>query len=130
MQQTIVFSITPVTQMGQIMGPAPELHLCREGSVECFNTYSIYTNEENVKISAYLDSNMPKGTSLAVYLGPPQGARTMGAQMLSTIPVDLVVEISQVEGTGLPMKYCLKGSAKGGVIPSTTRTITYTLTGG
>lgn len=130
MQHTIIFSVTPVNQMGDISGPSPVFALKGTGCSKCVNTYSVMTNEENKKISAFLDKDMPAGTSLSVNLAPPKGARSMGLQALSATPVDLVIELSKVNATGLPMTYSFTADVKGGVISSATRIVTYTLTDG
>lgn len=130
-QQTIIFSVTPHNEMGQIIGPAPVFSMTGGScSDTCVNTYSVATNEENKKISAYLDADMPLGTTLSVNLTPPSGARTLGDQVLSSIPTDLVIEISKVREQELPLVYTLEVSMRGGIIPTTARIVTYTLTDG
>ena len=130
LQHTVIFSIEPINQMGLIEGPAPIFSLCSCNSTTSTNTYSISTNETNKKISGYLDASMPAGTTLSVNLSPPSGARSMGEQALSAVPVDLVIEISMVFEVGLPMVYTFSADSKKGVLPSETRIITYTLTDG
>lgn len=132
LQQTIVFSVDAINQMGQITGPAPVFALqgCGCNSASCINTYSVSTNETNKKISGSLDADMPQGTSLSVNLSPPSGARSMGTQVLSATPVDLVVELSMVSETGLPMVYTFSATAQGGVVSTRSRVVTYTLTDG
>ena len=130
LQHSIIFSIGPVNQIGQITGPSPVFALCGCSSATSTNTYSILTNEMNKKISGSLNADMPEGTVLTVNLSPPSGARSMGTQILSATPVDLVIEISRVFESGLPMVYTFTANARNGVIAPETRIITYTLTDG
>jgi len=93
-------------------------------------TYNVTTNELNKKISAFLDQDMAEGCALFLELTPPTGARTLGAQPLSTIPIDLIIELSQTAGSGLPMTYIFYASTRAGVIPPTGRIVTLTLIDG
>ncbi len=130
-QQSIVFSVPPCNQVGNIGGPSPVFSDLRGlGASRCSNTYDVFTNGENKKIIGFLDANMPKHTCLEVYLAPPSGARTMGPKMLSTVPVDLVIEISRVSETGLALIYNFETSPGVGVIESDTRVVTFTMTDG
>jgi hypothetical protein len=132
MHQVITFAVGPMNYFGKIMGPAPAFELKGEGaeSETWENTYSVSTNELNKKVVGFLDADMPKGTSLQVTLTPPKGARSMGLQTLSATPVELVIEVSEVSASGLPMVYKFKADSKSGVIPMTSRTITYTVVDG
>ncbi|MBM3197859.1 MAG: hypothetical protein FJZ58_01210 [Chlamydiae bacterium] len=131
MNITIVFSVEPMNEMGQISGPAPVFELkAGDYSGCCENTYSVSTNETNKKISASLDSDMPPYTSLQIKLAPPSGAKSTGWQTLSATPVDLVIEISEVSGEDLSMTYLFSAEPKAGVIKNTTRIVYYTMTDG
>ncbi len=131
-QQSLIFSVTPTNQIGPITGPAPHFSLQgKEHNCEdCINTYSIVTNEENKKVIAYLDRDMPKGTTLTVDLSPPSGARSMGQQLLSSTPVDLLVEVSKISRTELTLVYLLTVTPEAGVITNASRVVTYTMTDG
>jgi hypothetical protein len=130
MQHTIIFSVTPINEIGDISGPAPVFALKGSGCSSCKNSYRVITNGDNKKISAFLDQDMPSGFRLGVNLSPPSGARSMGMQQLSATPVDLVVEISRVNEEGLPMVYEFFAGVKGGAVSNATRVVTYTLTDG
>ncbi len=139
LQQTITFSVSARSsfsvsvknEMTQIFGPAPLFNLDGEDHSESItNYYAITTNEQNRKIMAYLDQNMPNGTSLVVYLTPPEGARSLGVIPLSATPIDLVIEISKVSQTGLPLTYTFSASEEAGDVPTTTRIITYMIVDG
>ena len=132
MQHVVIFSVDPMNHFGQIMGPSPVFSF-KAGSASSSswsNTYSISTNEVNKKVIAFLDADMPRGTSLQVSLTAPAGARTLGTQTLSSTPVDLVIEVSEVGASGLPMVYTFSAQANAGVVPSTTRVVMYTLVDG
>ena len=130
MQHTIVFSVEPVNQFGKIEGSAPVFNIRGSGCSICENTYSVSTNEENKKISASLDSAMPAGCCLEVNLSPPTGARSTGSQTLSSTPVDLIIELSRVSQSGLPMIYNFNVDMTAGTMNNTTRIVTYTLIDG
>jgi len=115
--------------MRVVSGPAPVFTLKGgEYTGECENTYSVSTNEENKKILAYLDQDMPLHTYLTVRLSPPDGAKSTGWQTLSTTPVDLVIEISRTHAENLPMLYRLSAEREAGVVSTTTRIVTFTMT--
>lgn len=132
MCHVITFCVEPMNHFGQIMGPSPvfSFQSGSSGAATWSNTYSISTNEVNKKVVAFLDADMPNGTSLQVNLSPPTGARTLGTQTLSSTPVDLVIEVSKVGASGLPMVYTFSAKAQAGVISNTTRIVTYTLVDG
>lgn len=130
-QQSIVFSVPPFNQVGNIVGPAPIFSVPQAGaSSVCNNTYDISTNGYNKKIIGFLDANMPSNTCLSVRMAPPTGARSMGAQMLSTVPVDLVIEISCLAETGLCLVYTFDTEPGVEVITNDTRVVTFTMTDG
>lgn len=131
MHHLITFCVEPVSYFGQIMGSSP-VFVMQGGTWTSTwsNTYSISTNGVNKKVVAFLDADMPQHTSLQVSLTAPKGARTLGMQTLSATPVDLVLEVSMVGASGLPMNYTFKSNPKAGVVPDTTRIVTYTLVDG
>lgn len=128
-QQTLSFSIQSTSHL-EINGPAPVLAVAGPGQGWYDSSYSVLTNEENKKISASLNTDMPDGVTLYVELSPPKGARSLGAQVLSSTPVDLVVEITRVSQSGLLINYTLDIQASATPVSSATRLITYTLMDG
>ncbi len=68
--------------------------------------------------------------TLTVDLAAPSGATSAGAQPLGTTAVDLVTSLTRVAQGGLGVTYTLSATAAAGVVASTTRTVTYTITGG
>lgn len=93
-------------------------------------TYAITTNETNRKITVAIDSDMPSEVTLTAALTAPTGATSAGAVTLGTIAVDAVTGISTLNETGLGITYTLSATAKAGVVPAGTRTVTYTIVAG
>jgi hypothetical protein len=93
-------------------------------------TYAITTNETNQKITAQIDSDTPAGVTLSASLAAPSGGTSAGAVQLSTTAQDVVTGISTVNASGLNVTYTLSATAAAGVVPSTTRTVTYTIVAG
>lgn len=131
MQQNIFFTVEPFNHIGQIIGQSPVFYYTGKGaSPSIVSTYSISTNGSNKKLCGFLDKNMPAGTHLFVNLTPPTGARTMGTQELSATPVDLVIELTQVSETELPITYTFSADPSSGVIYGASRIVFFTFTDG
>lgn len=91
-------------------------------------TYNITTNEKGKKITAKIDSNMPTGTTLKVNLtAPTAGGSSVGDVTLGTSDADVVNGIGQVAESNLPITYTFSATVSAGVVPSGTRTVTFTL---
>ena len=74
---------------------------------------------------------MPAGLTLTANVAAPTAAgSSAGAQTLSTIAVDVVTGITKLAEGGLNVTYSLSATPAAGVVSSTTRTVTYTITGG
>ncbi len=93
-------------------------------------SWAITTNQINQKVTASINAAMPANVSLAVNLVAPTGATSASSQTLSTSAVDLVTGISTLAEGGLSATYTLSATAAAGVVASTTRTVTYTVTAG
>ena len=93
-------------------------------------TWAVTTNQSGAKITGILNSDMPAGLTLSATLGAPTGAASVGAVSLSSTSVDLVTGISQLAAPSLSLSYTLDATPAAGVVASTTRTVTYTITGG
>lgn len=93
-------------------------------------TYAITTNETDRKITAEIDSDTPSGVTLSASLAAPSGATSAGAVQLSTTAQDVVTGIGTVNASGLNVTYTLSATSAAGVVPSTTRTVTYTIVAG
>lgn len=93
-------------------------------------SWAITTNQSNQKITASIDVALPANVSLAASLVAPSGATSAGSQALSITAVDLVTGISTLAASGLGLTYTLSATPEAGVVASTTRTVTYTITSG
>ena len=95
------------------------------------NTWAITTNQSNAKITASIPTAMPSGVTLSANMGAPAGSGTSaGYQTLGTSAVDLVTGITKLNETGLSLSYKLDATAAAGTLSSTTRVVTFTITGG
>ena len=63
-------------------------------------------------------------------MGAPTGGTSAGYQALSTSDVDLVTGITKLNETGLALSYKLDATSAAGTLSSTTRVVTFTITGG
>ena len=94
------------------------------------NTWAVTTNQTGAKITASIASNLPSGVTLSADMGAPSGGTSAGYQSLGTSAVDLVTGITKLNATGLSLSYKLDATAAAGTMTSTTRVVTYTITGG
>jgi hypothetical protein len=88
--------------------------------------YGYAANESNRKITASLNQAMPEGSSLAVTLAAPAGARSAGETTLGTDDRDVVTAIPASQSSGLPVRYAVR--APEGLGGSEQRLVTYTVT--
>ena len=93
-------------------------------------TYSITTNEEDRKITGAINTAMPDGVTLTVALAAPTGALSTGPTQLGTGALDLVTGISTLNETGKTITYWLQATSAAGVVPSASRTVTFTILAG
>jgi hypothetical protein len=94
-------------------------------------TWAITTNQNDQKITAEIDSPMPAGVTLTAQLAAPGGSSTSaGAVTLTTTAADVVNNIDTAQASGLTLQYTLAATTAAGVVASTTRTVTYTITAG
>jgi hypothetical protein len=94
------------------------------------NTWAVTTNQSSAKITASIPTDMPTGVTLSANMGNPSGATSAGYQGLSTTAVDLVTGITKLNETGLTLSYKLDATSAAGTLTSTTRVVTFTITGG
>lgn len=133
--QTITFSVGAINQVAVTGSPTLNITTAVAGNAptqatDNASTWAVTTNQSGAKISASLDSDMPAGLTLQVTLGAPSVGTSTGAKTLSSAAVDLVTGVSKVAESGLSMNYTLDATAAAGVVASSTRTVTYTVTGG
>jgi len=133
--QTVTFQVDAINQIAFAGSPSLVINTATAGSAPTAATanvsWAVTTNQTAAKITASIGSNMPAGLSLTVNLTAPTAAGTSaGVQSLSTTSVDLVTGITKLAESGLGVAYSLSATPAAGVVASTTRTVTYTITGG
>ena len=101
-----------------------------DDAVNSATTWAITSNETNRKVTGAIDLNMPTGVTLSVNMAAPTGGTSAGATALSSIAKDLVTGVSTVQESGLGVTYTLSATTAAGVVASSSRTLTYTITAG
>lgn len=132
--QTLSFQVDAINQIAFTGNPSLVVNTAAAGSnpnsVTTAVTWAVTTNQSNAKITGSLNAALPANVTLTVDLVAPTGATSAGAQPLGTTSVDLVTAITRVAEGALGVTYTLSATAAAGVVASTTRTVTYTITGG
>jgi hypothetical protein len=132
--QTVTFQVDAINQIAFVGSPSLVINTATAGSnpttATAAATWAVTTNQTGAKITASIGSNMPAGLTLSVNLSAPAGGSSAGAQSLSTTSVDLVTSITKLAQAAIGVSYSLDATLAAGVVSSTTRTVTYTITGG
>lgn len=132
--QTVTFQVDAINQVAFSGSPSLVINTATAGvdptAATAAATWAVTTNQSGAKVTASIGSAMPAGVTLSVNLSAPTGATSAGAQALSTTAVDLVTGITKIAQGSLGVSYSLTASASAGVVASTSRTVTYTITGG
>jgi hypothetical protein len=82
-------------------------------------------------VTAELNTPMPANTTLSVALSaPPFPETTAGTVVLSTTPQSVINNLKQETGATVNITYVFTATAAAGVVPSQTRTVTFTLVSG
>ena len=79
------------------------------------------------RISASPNVPMPAGTSITLQMGPSSGATSLGPVTLDMTSRDIVVNIDRENGSTFPITYVFSATVAAGVVPSQTRTVTFTM---
>lgn len=132
--QVVTLQVDAINQISFAGSPSLVVNTATAGSnptsVTAAATWAVTTNQTGAKITASIGSAMPAGLTLSVNLTAPTGATSAGAQSLNTTSIDLVTGITKTAQTPMAVSYSLAATAAAGVVSSTTRTVTYTITGG
>ena len=132
--QTVTFEVDAINQIAFSGNPSLVINSATAGSAPASAmagaTWAVTTNQSNAKITASINAAMPANVTLSVVLAAPSGATSTGAQSLGTVATDVVTGITQVAQGALAVTYTLSATPSAGVVASTTRTVTYTITGG
>jgi hypothetical protein len=134
--QVVTYRVLPINVISFTGTPSLTITTAVAGAAPTTVTLStprwnVTTNQTGAKITASIPTNVPTGVTLSVNLATPGGgAVSTGYKALSTVSVDLVTGITKRNITNRVVNYRLAATAAAGVIPSATRVVTYTITGG
>lgn len=131
--QTVTFSINPISEIGVSGDPSPFIATTAvAGSdpadvVDTSTFYAVTTNGSSERVLVSINASMPTGTMLCIMAQAPTGAVSVGSVDLSTNNQNLVTGITQVAQSNLQVSYTFETTAAAGVLPDTTRIVTFTL---
>ena len=133
--QIVTFQVDAINEVAFAGAPSLVINTATAGSAptsatNVVATWAVTTNQTGALITASINAVMPAGLTLSANLGAPAGAASAGLQALGTVAVDMVTGITQVNASALGVTYQLNATTTAGVVASTTRTVTYTITGG
>lgn len=133
--QVVTFQVDPVNQIAVSGAPSLVINSATAGSgpasvQSAGAAWAVTTNQTGAKITASIASALPAGVTLSVDLAAPAGGSSAGSQPLGVTAVDLVTGITKLAQGGLGVTYTLGATAAAGVVASTSRVVTYTITGG
>jgi hypothetical protein len=133
--QTVTFQVDAINQVGVTGSPTMAITAAVAGNApttvtSAGNTWAVTCNQSTAKITASIGVAMPAGVTLSATLGAPAGATSAGIKALGTAAVDVVTGITKLNASALTLTYQLDATSAAGVITSTTRVVTYTITGG
>lgn len=133
--QTVTFQVDAINQVAVAGTPTLTISAAVAGGAPTSvtstgNTWAVTTNQTGAKITASIGSAMPSGVTLSANMAAPSGGTSAGYQGLGTTAVDLVTGITKLNATGLSLSYKLDATSAAGTMSSTTRVVTYTITGG
>ena len=133
--QTVTFQTDAINVISVSGSPTLTINTAVAGSAptsvtSSTNSWAVTTNQTGAKITGSIASNMPAGLTLSATLAAPAGATSAGIQALSTAAVDLVTTITKLNASSLGLTYQLDATVAAGVVTSSTRLVTFTITGG
>lgn len=133
--QSVSIAVNPINQIAFTGSPSLTITTAAAGSnptsvSDASATWAVTTNQTGAKITASIASALPAGVTLSVALAAPAGGSSAGSQALGVTAVDVVTSITKLAQGGLGVTYTLGATAAAGVVASTSRVVTYTITGG
>ena len=133
--QSVTLAVNAINQIAFTGSPSLTITTAAAGSNptsvnDASATWAVTTNQTGAKITGSIASALPAGITLSVNLANPTGATSAGSVVLGTTAVDLVTGITKLAQGGLGVTYTLSATAAAGVLASTSRVVTYTITGG
>jgi len=133
--QTVTFEVTAINEITVTGDPSLTINSATAGSglnmaTDALTSWAITTNAgtNGKKLTASINNNMPDGLTLQADFTAPTGAVSEGAKTLSSSAVNVVTGIEGVAASGLGITYTLSATVGAGVVNSSTRTVTLTLT--
>ena len=91
-------------------------------------TYTVVVLGLGLGIVGQLNAPMPPNTALRVTLAAPGGATSLGPVDLALTPRTLVRALPLGTFSGLPITYEFRSVVEAGVVATTSRTVTFTIT--
>ena len=134
--QTVTFAVNAINQVAFSGAPSLIITSATTGGAltsvtsAAGPTWAVTTNQSTAKITASIPTVMPTGLTLSANLTAPSGGTSLGLVALGTTAADVVTGITKVSASSLAVSYQLDATAAAGVVPSSTRVVTYTITGG
>jgi hypothetical protein len=133
--QTVTFAVNAINQIAFAGSPSLTITTAVAGSAptsvtDATSTWAVTTNQTGAKITASIPTAMPTGLTLSTNLAAPAGATSAGYMALGTVAVDCVTVLTKLAQGSLAVTYKLDATAAAGVVASSTRVVTYTITGG
>jgi CheY-like chemotaxis protein len=133
--QTVTFQVDAINQVAVSGTPTLTISAAVAGgaptsATSTGNTWAVTTNQSGAKITASIGAAMPTGVTLSASMAAPSGGTSAGYQALGTTAIDLVTGITKLNASGLSLDYKLDATTAAGTLSSTTRVVTYTITGG
>jgi hypothetical protein len=133
--QTVTFQVTAINQIAVTGTPSLVINTAAAGSAPTTvtssgNSWSVTTNQSGASITASIPTAMPAGLTLSANLVAPAGATSSGSTALGVTAATVVSGITKLNASALALTYTLDATAAAGVVTSSTRVVTYTITGG
>ena len=133
--QTVTFQVDAINQISVAGVVSLDINSAVAGSAptsvsSSASSWAVTTNQTGAKITGSIGVAMPAGVTLSANLVAPAGATSAGLKPLTTVAVDLVTTITKLNAGALGLTYQLDATAAAGVVTSSTRLVTYTITGG
>lgn len=133
--QTVTFQVDAISRLAFTGSPSLIVNTAVAGQnptqATASATYAVTTNQSAQKITAQLNSAMPTGLTLGVTLQTPGGSATSvaGVQLDATAK-DVINNLGQIAASALTVSYTLDATPAAGVVASSSRVVTYTITTG
>jgi hypothetical protein len=133
--QTVTFEVKAINQIAFVGAPSLIITTAVAGSAptsvtDATSSWAVTTNQTTAKITASIPLAMPVGLTLSATLAAPAGATSLPLVALGTVATDMVTGITKLAQGALGVTYKLDATSAAGVVVSSTRVVTYTITGG